>query len=119
MRSIAEKWNFVFDSSFGPRWEVAPPIWRDCFDWDTQSRPMGTYTEPQLGQPAFKDLNWGEAIHQKLATPLDKLEDFLERIFILPELKALDRRSQLFDTLSGMEREVITLKRLTRASPLT
>lgn len=118
MRSISERWGFKFDSSFGRRWPVAPHIWEDCFDWSLE-RPMGTYTEPQIGEPAFKDLNWGEAVHQRLATPLDKLEDLLERIFILPELKALDKRSQLFETLDGMEREVITLKRSTRAAPLT
>ncbi len=36
----------------------------------------------------------------------------LERIFMLPELKALDRRALLFESLTDLEQRVITLKRM-------
>lgn len=119
MKSIADQWGFTFDpAAFGPRWQTAHSIWEDCFDFKASARPMGIYTHPKDGTAPFHDVNWGTSIHDKLVTPLDNLENFLERIFILPELRALDRRSVLFDTLNQMERHVITLKRLTAAAPL-
>jgi phospholipase C len=119
MKSIADRWGMAFDPAvFGPRWQLANSIWDDCFDFTAQPRGMDIYTNAKDGSPPFHDLNWGASIHDKLGTPLDNLEGFLERIFILPELKALDRRASLFETLNQMERLVITLKRSTSAAPL-
>ena len=45
-------------------------------------------------------------------SPLGKFEALLERIFVLPELKTLDRRADVFDTLGKMEDNVVTVKRM-------
>jgi hypothetical protein len=68
---------------------------------------LGTFT----GAP-LQDLNWWTNIYDKLASPRNLLEGFLKHIFVLPELKALDRRAVLFDTLSALENNVIALKRM-------
>lgn len=48
-----------------------------------------------------------------MVKPPDVLEGLLERIFLLPELKALDRRAQVYDTLGTFEQSVVTMKRMT------
>ncbi len=107
MKSISARWGVQFDTSkFGPRWEKAPDIW-DCFDFTQAPLPMGAYT----GDP-LRTLNWGSGIHERFTRLPDRFEALLERIFVLPELKALDRRAQLFETLTAFEQRVITLKRM-------
>jgi phospholipase C len=115
MKSISEHWGVSFDQKFGPRWQNAPDIWGECFDFTQSPLPPGTYT----GDPTklsdvsiIHNLNWGSGVHDRIARPVDLLEGLLERIFILPELKALDRRSSVFDTLSALEDSVVRLKRM-------
>jgi phospholipase C len=110
MKSIHTRWNVPFDPAvFGTRWQSAPDIWTDCFDFSQDPLPMGTYTgqEPQL-----QALNWGTGIQDLLISPANILEGFLDRIFLLPALKTLDRRAQVFQNLSALEDHVIELKRM-------
>ena len=51
-------------------------------------------------------------VHDLLTIEVNPLEGMLERIFILPELKALDHRAQVFETLTSLEQRVISLKRM-------
>jgi phospholipase C len=107
MKSISKRWGVEFDERFGQRWRAAPDIWTHCFDFGQAPLPPGSYT----GEPII-DITWGTGIQDRLAKPADVLEGLLERIFILPELKALDRRALVFDTLVDLEQAVITLKRI-------
>jgi phospholipase C len=107
MKSINVQWKVPFGSEFGRRWQGAPDIWADCFDFNQSPLPPGAYT----GIP-ITEINWGTGIHDRLRSPPDILEDVLEQIFILPELKALDRRALVFDTLATLEQSVIVLKRM-------
>ncbi|HEV2439787.1 MAG TPA: alkaline phosphatase family protein [bacterium] len=107
MKSISVRWNVAFGPEFGPRWQHAPDIWSECFDFTKPPLPMGPYT----GDP-LATLTWGTGIYDRFVKPADILEGFLERIFVLPELKALDRRAQVFDTLVALEQSVINLKRI-------
>ncbi|HLW61176.1 MAG TPA: alkaline phosphatase family protein [bacterium] len=107
IKSINTRWNVPLGADFGPRWKLMPDIWSECFNFAKNPLPMGTYT----GDP-ITDLTWGTGIHDRITKPADILEGFFERIFVLPELKALDRRAQVFDTLTALEQSVISLKRI-------
>jgi phospholipase C len=107
MKSVNARWQVPFGPEFGARWSQAKAIWDDCFDFTGSPRPQGIYT----GTP-LQDLNWGKNVHDRLAWPRSLLERLLEHIFILPELKALDRRASLFDTLWTLEQQVVALKRM-------
>jgi phospholipase C len=107
MKSIGVRWHLDFGPGFGARWPQAPTIWDDCFDFSQSPRPQGTYTGPPL-----QELSWGSNVHDKLATPRSLLNALLEHVFDLPELKALDRRASLFESLWTLERETVTLKRM-------
>ena len=118
MKSIAVRWGVEFDpATYGTRWQNAQDIWQDCFAFDQAPLPMGTYTQTAAALAAgerspMASINWGMGIHDLLATPAGGVEGFLERIFILPGLKALDHRAQVFDHLSSLEQGVIDLKRM-------
>lgn len=109
IKSIQELWHLRLEETsdeFGTRWPLAQSFW-DAFDFDQRPLQRGTYT----GDP-LTGINWGTGVRERLVSPLGKFENMLERIFVLPELKALDRRSSVFDTLGKMEHSVITLKRM-------
>jgi phospholipase C len=109
IRSLQELWNLPLDpnsTQFGVRWPHANSIW-DALDFAQQPRARGTYT----GEPLV-DINWASGVRKRLDSPLGKFEALLERIFVLPELKVLDRRADVFDTLGKMEDNVITVKRM-------
>jgi len=108
MKSIHTRWNVPFGPEFGTRWPAAPDIWTDCFDFTQAPLRPGTYTGPPI-----TNINWGTGVHDRMVKPPDVLEALLERIFLLPELKALDRRAHVYDTLSTFEQSVITMKRMT------
>ena len=81
----------------------------DALDFTQQPLPRGTYTgDPRI----LAQKNWASGIRERLDSPLGKFEALLERIFVLPELKVLDRRSDVYDTLGKMEDNVVTLKRM-------
>jgi phospholipase C len=107
MKSISTRWRVPFGPEFGSRWPQAHAIWDDCFDFTAPARPQGTYT----GDP-LRGLNWGSNIYAKLTTPRNLLEGVLEHVFVLPELRALDRRASLFEDLWTLERRVVALKRM-------
>ncbi len=109
MRSIHDRWNVPLDpQTFGNRWPYAPSIWDDCFDFTQDPLPMGSYIQPP---DPLKSLDWSTGIQELVTNPVGGIEAFLERVFILPGLKALDRRAQLFDSLTAMEQSVGNLKR--------
>lgn len=118
LKSINTRWQVKFDPAvFGTRWQYAPDIWTDCFDFNQVPLAPGTYTQPPADiaagvLPPYHDMNWATGIHNLLTSPAGTLEGFLERIFILPGLKALDCRAQVYDNLTAMEQNVITLKRM-------
>jgi phospholipase C len=109
IRSLKDLWALPLDpagTQFGVRWPHANAFW-DAFDFSQPPLPRGTYT----GDP-LADLNWAGGVRERLASPLGQFESLLERIFVLPELKTLDRRSDVYDTLGKMEDNVVTLKRM-------
>jgi len=108
IKSLQELWRLPLDpkdTQFGVRWPHANSF-LDALE-STQPLPRGTYT----GNP-LSAINWASGVRQRLDSPLGKFEALLERIFVLPELKALDRRADVFDTLGKMEDKVVTLKRM-------
>src|SRR5579871_1741685 len=106
LKSIQMRWGGSFNTpNFGTRWQYAPDIWSTCFDFDQDPLPMGTYTQPAADvannvPSPMQGINWGMGIHDLLTSPIGSLEALLERIFLLPGLKALDQRAQVFDNLS-------------------
>ena len=108
----------------GDRFEKAPDIWADCFDFDQLPLPRGTYTQSPTEiaaheRPKYADLDWGHDVHLLLGKPAGDLEALMERIFVLPGLKKLDHRSTIFDKLSSIERTVVDLKRANNSSSTT
>jgi phospholipase C len=109
IKSLVDLWSLPLDpqsTQFGVRWPHANSFW-DALDFTQQPLPRGTYT----GKP-LADKNFASGVRDRLASPLGKFEAMLERIFVLPELKLLDRRADVFDTLGKMEDNVVTLKRM-------
>jgi hypothetical protein len=51
-------------------------------------------------------------MHARLTTPRGLLEALLEHAFVLPELRALDRRASTFEDLWELERMVTSLRRM-------
>jgi phospholipase C len=107
MKSVSARWGVQFGPEFGARWGQASAIWDDCFDFPQSPRGQGVYT----GAP-LSGLNWGTNVYDKLRLPRNVLEGLLDHIFVLPELKALDGRAGLFDTLWSLEQQVVALKRM-------
>jgi hypothetical protein len=93
--------------AIGGRWGQTNAIWDDCFDFSQPPRPQRTYT----GAP-LQDLNWGADVHARLIQPRNLLAGRLEHVFLLPELKALDQRSTVFDVLLALEQHIVALKRM-------
>jgi phospholipase C len=109
IKSLKELWNLPLDqerTNFGVRWPHANSFW-DALNFAQKPRARGTYT----GKP-LSHVNWASGVRERLNTPLGQFEALLERIFILPELKTLDRRADVFDTLGKMEDNVVTVKRM-------
>jgi phospholipase C len=107
MKSVSERWQVPFGPEFGGRWKQANAIWADCFDFTQDPLPPGSYTGPPL-----RDVGWGDGIHGKLTSPRGLLEGLLEHAFVLPELRALDRRASAFEHLWDLERTVTSLRRM-------
>ena len=111
LKAINGRWDVKFGDEFGPRWRSANSIWANCFDFSQPALDVGPYTgDPDM----IQQLNWGHEIHDRLRRPQDILENALERLFILPELKELDRRATAFNTLAALEQQVIALKRMVK-----
>ncbi len=109
--AIHRRWDVPFGPDFGTRWPHAADIWSACFDFAAPPLPQGAYTPD-----AFHDLHWGSGIHARLPNLTEGFERLLERAFVLPELKALDRRASVYDTLADLEQRVIARRRLFDAS---
>jgi len=112
--TLKELWNLDEQlkkngDEFGVRWPHAKSF-LDALDFGTKNPlPRGVYTGDP---PPLAQVNWASGIRDRLASPLGKFEGLLERIFVLPELKLLDRRPDVYDTLGKMEDKVVTLKRM-------
>jgi phospholipase C len=109
IKSLQELWHLPLDlkdTQLGVRWPIASSFW-NTLDFTQEPLPRGTYT----GKP-LADINWASGVRQQLDSPLGDFEALLERIFVLPELKVLDRRADVFDTLGKMEYNVVTVKRM-------
>ena len=110
LRTIASRWRIDFPPEFGARWRTMPDIWTDCFDFAAPPLGPGIYT----GQP-LRDLNFSSGVQDRLQAPPPGFGGLLERIFLLPELKLLDRRAQVYEILDGLETRVINMKRTIRS----
>ena len=111
MKSVWERWGVPFAPAvYGPRWSFAPSIW-DSFNFGADPLPTGTYTQTGAGLPVTAALTWEKGVHDLVTAPSGGVQDLLERVFVLPELKALDKRASVFDSLGRLEQEVIRLKR--------
>lgn len=123
LKSIATRWNIGFDPAvYGNRWQLAPDIWSTCFDFTQPPLPPGCYTQTEAeiaanADPPFKNLNWETGIGELATNPVGSLEGLIERIFILPTLKLLDKRAALFDTLTALEQNTVRLKRMVPPRP--
>jgi len=112
--TLKELWNLDEQlkkqgNEYGVRWPRANSF-LDALDFKTKTPiPRGVYTGDP---PPMAQVNWASGIRDRLASPLGKFEGLLERIFVLPELKGLDRRPDVYDTLGKMEDKVVTLKRM-------
>ncbi len=107
--SLRALWGLDLASTgtqFGMRWPAANTFW-DALDFTAPPLPRGTYTGAPLA-----GINWASGVRDRLASPLGQFEALLERIFVLPELKTLDRRGDVFDILGKMEDNVVTVKRM-------
>jgi len=113
MKSIAMRWGINFPAdTFGTRFQAAPDIWSsNCFDFKQDARPRGVYTETKDNPAPLKGLEWETGIHEMMTTPQGDLEALIERTFVLPMLKLLDRRSSVYDDLNQFETMVVNMKR--------
>jgi phospholipase C len=124
IKSISERWSVDFDpKTFGPRFQCVPSIWDSCFNFNREPLSAGTYTQPQADQDnnvrdPMADLSWTAGIHELAVNEAGSLEAVLERIMLLPELKTLDNRAKMFDSLSALETSVNMLKQTFRAAPI-
>lgn len=109
MKSVNARWNVQFDARFGDRWTSAADFW-DCLASAT-ARDLGIYTGDAEGTK-MASLDWGSGVYDRLNGDLGAFESLLERIFVLPELKALDQRANVFDILGDLEHRVVTQKRM-------
>jgi len=118
MKSIAVRWGIDFDPGiFGTRFQAAPEIWSNCFNFKAEPLPLSVYTQRAGTTVApFQNFTWEEGVHELMKNPIGDLEALMERMFLLPELKTLDARSSMFDTLNAMETSVVNLKRMNQNS---
>lgn len=117
MKTVSERWGIQFDpATFDTRWQHAPSIWRDCFDFGTANPiGMGTYTTssvPELKEAAawMDAIRWEDCALEMVAQPPGGVLEKIERIFALPQLRRLDNRSNVFDHLNRMEELVAEMK---------
>ena len=111
MKSLHERWGVEFPAvEYDVRWTVANSIWA-AFDFQADPLGVGIYTGVTRDD-SVAALNWASGVYDRLQDDTQRFEQFLDRIFVLPELKALDRRAALFDTLNAFEHHVITQKRM-------
>jgi len=112
MKSIAMRWGIDFPSDqYGTRFQAAPDIWSHCFNFNQAPWPKGVYTEAAGKVAPFSNLNWETGIHEMMTSPQGDLEALIERTFVLPMLKLLDRRSSVYDDLNQFETMVVNMKR--------
>ncbi|MBC5804707.1 MAG: hypothetical protein DLM53_05845 [Candidatus Eremiobacter antarcticus] len=106
LAAISSLWNVSFPSEFGTRWKASNDVIKECCDFNAAPIPQGTYA----GQP-FADLDWATGIDNILTGPIGRLEALLERVLVIPQLKALDRRASVYDSLATLQNTVNAMKR--------
>lgn len=112
--SIHDQWKVQFPSvPYDVRWTKANTIW-GAFNTATRvDRGIYTGVKPD---DTIGSLNWAAGIYDRLKDDVQRFEHLLDRIFVLPELKPLDQRASVFDTLGAFEHQVITQKRMIGAT---
>lgn len=110
LKTISERWGVLFDARFDTRWRHANSFLGEV-QIAEQALAPGIYTGAQQESLALYALDWGSGVYERLQGELHAFEALLERIFVLPELKPLDNRAKVFETLGGLEQKVITQKR--------
>ncbi len=111
-KSLNERWEVKFGDEFDTRWSKANSFW-DCVDCNADPLPPGNYTDVKRVSPVA-GLDWGTGVYARVGDELNKFEALLERIFVLPQLKALDQRANVFEILTSLEHKVVTQKRMLR-----
>lgn len=115
MKTVHERWGVDFPpNTYDIRWQHANSIW-PAFKDDGSPLPRGIYTGI-TNKSEVATLNWATGIYERLKDDVTRFENYLDRIFVLPELKALDQRATVFDTLDRFEHAVVTQKRMHDAS---
>lgn len=110
MKSVHERWNVQFPPDiYDVRWAEAPSIWSTLAR--NEPLPTGIYTGVDRAD-SIASLNWATGIYDRLRDDFRGFERLLDRIFVLPELKSLDNRADVFQTLSRFEHKVVTQKRM-------
>jgi len=114
MKSVHERWGVGFPAEiYDVRWSAAESIW-SALD-NAEPLPQGLYTGVGRADDVGS-LNWATGIYDRLADDFLRFEALLDRIFVLPELKELDNRPNVFASLSLFEHKVVTQKRMYVAS---
>jgi hypothetical protein len=111
MKSIQERWSVEFPpETYDTRWTGSASIWSALTA--AEALPTGIYTGVVERTDAVAALNWATGIYNRLSDDFRRFEGLLDRIFVLPELKALDNRPEVFHSLSLFEHKVVTQKRM-------
>ncbi len=105
LKTISSLWNITFPPEFGTRWKSSNDVIKECCDFNAQPIPQGTYSS----QP-FADLDWASGIDNILTGPIGRLEALLERVLVIPQLQALDRRASVYHSLATLENAVNATK---------
>ncbi len=119
MSSVHARWDISFDPAvFGARWQYAPDLWANCFDFTQEPLPTGTYTLPQnpadqKAAQVIRNLDWEVGVEEQITSFAGGIEMFLERIFLQWKLKGLDNRSNVHNTLQSLEQNVTAMKAAT------
>lgn len=110
MKSLSTHWHIDFPTqTFGERWTGANDFWAAVHTNNLLAR--GIYTGVQR-HDVVASLDWGTGVYERLQDELTKFEALLERLFVIPELKGLDRRALVFDDLTQFENKVVVQKRM-------
>lgn len=108
MKTVSERWGVSFpDETYDVRWASAQSIWSTLTE--TNGLPTGISTGVDRADN-IASLNWATGIYDRLGDDFQRFEGLLDRIFVLPELKALDNRADVFRSL--FEHKVVTQKRM-------
>jgi phospholipase C len=111
MNTVHQRWGVLFpEETYDVRWTGAQSIWSTLTE--TKPLPTGIYTGVVDRADSIASLNWATGVYDRLGDDFQRFEGLLDRIFVLPELKTLDNRAEVFRSLSLFEHKVVTQKRM-------